>query len=554
MSARIQGTVRRLLAWGGRGSPLRGDLLLALALAALAGALCFAGASRVPVHLNRPEALDTWYDGDMSTVLGNMLSRRPSQGYSAYHTARHPVFALTAHLPVLALQQAPGVTPLAAVRLFLALTAAAWIAAFYLLLRLAGCRRGDAALFSAVAGVSAGAMFWFIVPESFPLGSLTLVLGLAAAALAQHRPVPDRALVVVSALTLSISTTNWMVGLAAVFAQRPWRRAAFVSAQAFLLVVLLWCAQKAVFRDVRLPVGSSESFTHTYRLDGARFLSVGSSLLAHTVIAPAPRVVPSKLGREFPPWLNVQTSRPGSGSAWGTAGATLWAVLLALGLWSLVSLRKQRTLRLVLGLALLGQLGFHLVFGDHTFLYAAHFLPLLVLTAALGTLTSARPVALALAAGLVVCAGIHNTRQLGASLRYVESLPVPKPQGPQLLGSRLRGADFRGADLRGADFYLADLRNASLYGADLQGAYLSRARLWGADLRQADLRGASLEGDLSEVRLEGARYDRRTRWPPGFDPAAAGAVRVEERLAGPPEARAQPPAGPGSPGGRVRQR
>ena len=58
----------------------------------------------------------------------------------------------------------------------------------------------------------------------------------------------------------------------------------------------------------------------------------------------------------------------------------------------------------------------------------------------------------------------------------------------------------------------ADLRDAYLRGADLRGAYLR-----GADLRDADLGGASLRD---------AVHSQLTLWPAGFDPVAAGAVKL----------------------------
>jgi hypothetical protein len=42
-----------------------------------------------------------------------------------------------------------------------------------------------------------------------------------------------------------------------------------------------------------------------------------------------------------------------------------------------------------------------------------------------------------------------------------------------------------------------------------------------AELYSGDLRGA----DLAGPPLSGARYDRRTLWPGGFDPQESGAVR-----------------------------
>src|SRR5262245_37944915 len=64
-------------------------------------------------------------------------------------------------------------------------------------------------------------------------------------------------------------------------------------------------------------------------------------------------------------------------------------------------------------------------------------------------------------------------------------------------------------------------------GADLRRAYLGPG-LPITDLRQSNVAGADLsEADLGHARLEGARYDRRTRWPAGFRPEEHG-VRLME--------------------------
>ncbi len=78
-------------------------------------------------------------------------------------------------------------------------------------------------------------------------------------------------------------------------------------------------------------------------------------------------------------------------------------------------------------------------------------------------------------------------------------------EGQNLVGARLDGASLVGARLVGASLVGARLDGASLDGASLVGARLDRASLVGA-------------------RLVGALYDRWTRWPDGFDPAASGAV------------------------------
>ena len=66
----------------------------------------------------------------------------------------------------------------------------------------------------------------------------------------------------------------------------------------------------------------------------------------------------------------------------------------------------------------------------------------------------------------------------------------------------------------------ADLRRADLFGADLEGVDLSGADLNEANLYEADLGGALLSG----VNLIGARANKNTTWPDGFDPKAAGVI------------------------------
>jgi uncharacterized protein YjbI with pentapeptide repeats len=107
--------------------------------------------------------------------------------------------------------------------------------------------------------------------------------------------------------------------------------------------------------------------------------------------------------------------------------------------------------------------------------------------------------------------------------------------------ARMRGLDLAGRDLSGADLASAhlegtvltdarlercDLSWASLRGCDLRGAVLTRAQLLEVDLRDALLHGADLASTsgLETVQWRGARADRSTRWPGGFDARAAGVV------------------------------
>jgi uncharacterized protein YjbI with pentapeptide repeats len=81
------------------------------------------------------------------------------------------------------------------------------------------------------------------------------------------------------------------------------------------------------------------------------------------------------------------------------------------------------------------------------------------------------------------------------------------------LGANLAGIDLSQANLHGAFLFRANLRGANLSGANLRGAYLCEANLNWADLRGTDLRGANLTA---------TGYNKRTIFPIGFDPEAAG--------------------------------
>ncbi len=126
----------------------------------------------------------------------------------------------------------------------------------------------------------------------------------------------------------------------------------------------------------------------------------------------------------------------------------------------------------------------------------------------------------------------------------------------KLAGANLRGADFLSASLDRADMGGCDLRNAKfdsagaqstnfekadLRGADMGKCSVQKSTFRGADLRNlkglgdltgadftgADLRGANMQNakDYSNSAIfKGAKYDKLTRWPRGYDVEASGAV------------------------------
>jgi uncharacterized protein YjbI with pentapeptide repeats len=99
----------------------------------------------------------------------------------------------------------------------------------------------------------------------------------------------------------------------------------------------------------------------------------------------------------------------------------------------------------------------------------------------------------------------------------------------------LVGANLSKSNLREANLRNAQLGNAVLSGADLEGADLTRAVLIDATFGQTTLWPDIGVGELvpeaknlDHAILSGALYTLTTEWPDGFDPRAAGAMRLKD--------------------------
>ncbi|TPQ16486.1 pentapeptide repeat-containing protein [Streptomyces sporangiiformans] len=126
-------------------------------------------------------------------------------------------------------------------------------------------------------------------------------------------------------------------------------------------------------------------------------------------------------------------------------------------------------------------------------------------------------------------ANLTQASLVSVNLRHAE-LKTAILRRARCVLSDLRGARLVETDLRDADFTEADLREANLRKADAAGAVFRSA-----DLRLADLRGSDLStADLFQARLTGAVASEHTRWPAGFDHAAAGVVVTEDPGPEPP--------------------
>jgi hypothetical protein len=361
------------------------------------------------------QTYDVWFESDLARVYDNMADRWSNH----YRTKVHPLFSLLTHPLVYAFTKFVGLAPTTAIRILNAVVAGAWLVVLFSIMRLAGCRMFDAVLFSLIAACSAGAVFWLVVPETYPLGSLSILLAVLLALVAERRRVAEWQFLLVSALTLSVTVTNWMAGIVAALAHHPWRRAMQIGVNAFCIVVVLWGVQKYVFPSAQFFIGDREETKYLLDPDAGGFLGVTRSFFSHSVVMPSVRIA-GDLGWQLVdahdpmgwPKLVTQNSPLGTGSPVAWASTIAWLVLLSMGVWSLFTMRRYSRFRFVLGTVLLGQFVLHSVYGNETFLYSLHFVPLLVIVASLSTLTRARPIALMASILVFVSMTLNNAHQI----------------------------------------------------------------------------------------------------------------------------------------------
>ena len=361
---------------------------------------------------------DMWFNANVPQMMTTVSDRNT---YYDSIVSEHPLLPLATYPPVTLLGSVVGLSTIEAVRVYWAALAALWTVLLFLLLRVIGYRTMDATVFTVLATTSAAFIFWFVVPESFSVGSLTILMAIYLAAVAHRSKSPVWTYLVVNFLSLSMTLTNWMLGILAAILNLPWRRALVAIVGGFLVTALLWGVQKQFFPTASFFLGSSGRLTESIHVPPSadRILEVIGSFLSDTVVMPQIRVY-KKL-----PFQRVMTTEgpiPGSGGPFGYAAAVAWLVLLGLGVWGCLREWPRSSVTRLVVLTAAGQMGLTFVFGVEPFLYAMHFLPLLIVIAAAVTRTRLRPVGVGLAILVAVLCLVNNQMQFGFAVEFLKSM------------------------------------------------------------------------------------------------------------------------------------
>jgi hypothetical protein len=394
--------------------PPLAEWLPAALLAVLASIAYLATSRLLDPRLGEPAAANVWFDSDVPYRLEVM--QRPG-GWE--YGGAHPLFPTLGHLLLeAALALTPERDPLRAAGIGGAALGGLFVALLFALFRRMRLARLDATLFAAMGATSAGALFWFPVPESFGLAGAGVALALFVAARARPAPL---SLALACAASGATILTNGVVGVIAVLAHnarpRRWGRAVLILLAGLGAMSAIWTLQEWSFRTPYfLGAGLLGYRQHCFPVSFERTGEVLGGLLVESVVAPA-------LRRDRPSFRHVGIASSGPA---GVVATLAWLALLLLGsvaAFRLARRGEQRPLVVTALVSLALTIGMHLTLGREMFLYALDVLPLLLVLAAFSAhLPRGKRVVRVLAALLLLAGLFNNARQVARAAAAAREL------------------------------------------------------------------------------------------------------------------------------------
>jgi len=371
---------------------------------------------------------NVWYQGDIGRVYSNMTDRKSNH----YRTKVHPIFSLATNPVVFALSKA-GLSQEVAVRSVVASAAGVVLVLLYCTLRLLNLQTLESLLFSVLASVSASSIFWSPVPETHLFGTSTILAVLIFTILSQQRTFAPGWYVGISALSLSMTVTNWMSGVAATFANQSLHKTIRITIDAFVVVTILWAVQHAIYPTSEFFLLSPEERHFVFSRDAGSVLSKSIIFFINTIVMPGTQLLTQPEGA---PLFSIQHVSIDFTNLLYLAMAIGWIVMLALGLWALWKDPANTKFKSVILFVLAGQYLLHMVYGDETFLFSMNWMPLLIIVAAFGLTSPYRKWVIALTIVNIIGIGYNNVHQFNsvAASTWTVSIPDFPPWNPCLQG------------------------------------------------------------------------------------------------------------------------
>ena len=412
------------------------DLLLATVFGLIGIGIALYGFSLTSRETGLLEYKNIWFQADIARVIDNMTNR----GGSHWRTSVHPITSILFY-PVGALFTTLGLTPTTAARMVVVFFCALNGGLIFLVLRQIRLPRTPAIIFASLFLASAAVIFWSSVVELYPIACTSL---LPALFLMARGTKSKRWWIAISAFTLSITVTNWAAGLIATFVRLKLKPFLMISASVLAIVLALSIIQFFIFKDARIfidphglkwdAVSFSEPVMEKRGQLHEKWNPTGNLevLYVTSVVAPPARI--AKQGAEL-----IETNQLDGftkGTYAGLIATIAWLALLVLGIWGAIRNRQAHIFSIGLGLMLLANGLLHSVYGEVTFLYAMHVIPMLTLLVAMSWFSPFRYAGAVLALVVVIAGGSNNIVQLQQSTHLAGKIAV-MPGVKQIQGTEI---------------------------------------------------------------------------------------------------------------------
>ena len=285
----------------------------------------------------------------------------------------HPFWPLFFTVPGVSLIRVFGLDRVLALWLVTGAWAGVWCATLFATGRCCRLSRSHALGMVALAVSMSNFWFWALCPESWVVGSVSILLAVAGVNVAPLRKTWPA--VAISAFTLGTTLTNWSASWIANLLTRPLTATLRVMLLTVVASVGMVVALQPVVRNGGYRVLGNVQRESLY-VSSRGLAEKVTAFALHSAVAPA--LAMTTLDGFHA--LSFQRSLPGSRGPLSALAVAGWLGLLFVGGTELVRRAAAgHALERVLGTFLLFQLALHAVYGEETFLYTMHFAPLLAL-------------------------------------------------------------------------------------------------------------------------------------------------------------------------------
>ncbi len=319
------------------------------------------------------EEYNIWFGADINRVFSNIAN------YDSINLVRahlHPIFSLLI-FPIVQFLKFFGISSLGAAYFLVSLSGALVSSLIYITLRYQAIPILSCLLGSFVFLCSGAFIFWWSVIETFPIGAATISIVFVMLSMKIRT---KWIWILGTALTLSMTITNWIVGILGAAFTFNRIKAIKILSIGFVSVLLLYIVQSFVFLDSKPSDPRAEFVAESVYLQGPKSTAeLPQYFLKYTARTIDFLTSPAVVRRSR---INVNIKQSNFElDLVRLVSTSCWLLLFFVGLRKVLRSAKKSTFTKVLLSFVLFQFLLHLFYGDHPFLYSAHYFPALIIIA-----------------------------------------------------------------------------------------------------------------------------------------------------------------------------